>query len=183
MAKLAVAVTLSLTLAITASADATERDQKLDMLFTQLLAAEDAEAAKGIQTQIEAIWYDSESDSSNLLFLRATSAMEQGVLETALVHLDDLVRLYPDFAEGWNVRATVHFNLGNLRMSRQDIAETLRREPRHYGALSGLGLVNLKRGEPSSALYAYRQALDVNPWLEVPRAMVEILSKTVQRDL
>lgn len=183
MGRLAAIVAIGLLLATSAAAQETGRETELDGLFAQLREAESAEAANALQQKIEAIWHDADSASMNLIFLRAKSAMERGHLHTALEHLDDLVRLEPDFAEGWNARATVHYYLGNYHESRNDITETLRREPRHYGALSGLGLVYMAQREPSAALRSYRAALEVHPWLEGSRTMVEQLSDMLERDI
>ncbi len=183
MGRLAVIVAIVLAQAGPALAQETSREAELDGLFAQLREAESAEAADVLQREIEAIWHDAESASMNLIFLRAKSAIESGHLHAALEHLDDLVRLEPDFAEGWNARATVHYYLGNYSESREDIAETLLREPRHYGALSGLGLVFMAQREPAAALRSYRSALEVHPWLEGPRTMVEQLSDMLERDI
>ena len=150
--------------------------QRLDALFAELKTA-DAARVQEIEQDIAAIWNDAGSPSMNLLFQRAQEAMATGESVAAITHLNDLVRLAPDFAEGWNLRATVHYYTGAYRKSLADIRETLLREPRHYGALSGLGLVFLKMGDAKSALEAYRAALELHPHLEGPREMARELAE------
>ena len=91
--------------------------------------------------------------------------MNDGQLETALNFFDEVIRLAPGFAEGWNKRATVFYLMKNLDRSVNDIAQTLRLEPRHFGALSGLGLINQALGHTKAAIRAYERALKINPHL------------------
>ncbi len=148
--------------------------QRLDSLFARLKLADEQEA-QSIQSDILEIWNDSGSASMNLILLRAHQAMAVGMLDIALNHLDDLVRLAPDFAEGWNARATVHYYRGNYEKSLADIQATLMLESRHFGALSGLGLVFLALGDEQAALNAYRAANEVHPHLSGPKKMITIL--------
>ncbi|MEM7422831.1 MAG: hypothetical protein AAF334_03855, partial [Pseudomonadota bacterium] len=113
------------------------RAAHLDQLFSRL-AEEDNPDWQRVQGQIWAAWNQSGSDSMNLLARRADEAMEAKNYDLALQFLNDLVRLAPEFAEGWNKRATLYFIREDYGASLEDIAETLRREPRHFGALSGL---------------------------------------------
>jgi tetratricopeptide (TPR) repeat protein len=87
-------------------------------------------------------------------------------LDDALAAFDELVRLAPDFAEGWNKRATLHYLMGNLSASLADIDRTLKLEPRHFGALSGRGLVYLALGREEPALAAFDAALAIYPNLQ-----------------
>ena len=141
----------------------TEADE-LDALF-ELLADPKNENWEAIQAQIHGIWNHSGSPSMDLLARRADKAMEAEDWDTALVHLNDLTRLAPDFAEGWNKRATVFFLQGEYGASLDDIARTLRLEPRHFGALSGLGIILDRVGDSPGALEAYRRAEKLHPHL------------------
>jgi len=138
------------------------RKTHLDELFDRLA---DPEAADWelVQAQIWRTWNHSGSPSMDLLAGRADKAMSAKDFDTALIHLNDLVRLAPEFAEGWNKRATLHFIRGDLGPSLNDIARTLRLEPRHFGALSGLGIILDRIGDKKGALEAYRRAVKVHP--------------------
>ena len=159
------------------------RAAHLDGLFARL-ADPGAEDWRRVQAQIWTAWSETGSASMNLLLLRATRAMETKDYDTALIHLNNLVRLDPDFAEGWNKRATVHFLREEYGRSVSDIERTLALEPRHFGALSGLGIILDRTGDKEGALTAYRAALAVHPNMEGAQAAVEKLSKDVEgRDL
>src|SRR6476646_8072318 len=92
--------------------------------------------------------------------------MGQGLPALAMPILDDIVMRAPDWAEGWNKRATVLYILGEQDRSLADIEHVLALEPRHFGALSGIGLIRIAKGQPREALAAYRRALAVNPFLK-----------------
>ncbi|MEM9104035.1 MAG: tetratricopeptide repeat protein, partial [Pseudomonadota bacterium] len=139
-------------------------EARLDALFDELSDPENSNW-EATQNQIRRAWNQSGSDSMDLLARRADQAMEAEDLDTALIHLNDLTRLAPDFAEGWNKRATVYFMRGDYGPSLEDIARTLRLEPRHFGALSGLGIILDRVGDKEGALEAYRRAAKLHPHL------------------
>lgn len=155
------------------------RAEHLEGLFS-LLADKDNKDWDRTAQQIQVIWNRSGSDSMDLLLFRAREAMEEKQYDVALVHLDDLTRLAPDFAEGWNVRATVHFVTENYGRSLEDIAKTLKLEPRHFGALSGLGIILDRIGEQKAALEVYRRAQAIHPHLEGVNEGIKKLSKDVE---
>ena len=156
--------------------------ERLDALFAALRDSS-AEEALAIQSDIYDIWHDPGSDSMRLIFNRAQAAMSEGRLGVAVDHLDDLVLLAPEFAEGWNARATAHYLAGAYQSSLDDIRETLAREPRHFGALSGKGLVYLSIGNFRLALDAFRQALSVHPHLPAANRMVQALERRFGRTI
>ncbi|MGF1550928.1 MAG: hypothetical protein ACFBWO_00305 [Paracoccaceae bacterium] len=159
------------------------REAQLDALFDRLGAAEGREA-EVLQAQIWRVWRRSGSDSMDLLLRRGMEAIEDEAFDAAFVHLNDLVRLAPDFAEGWNQRATAHFLRGDYGRAMQDIEATLALEPRHFGALAGLGIILDRTGYDAGALSAYRRALEVNPHLDGAQKGVDKLSPDVDgRDL
>lgn len=155
------------------------REMHLDQLFA-LLATPDLRNWEQVASQIQAAWNRSGSDSMDLLAHRADKAMATDDYDTALLHLNDLVRLAPDFAEGWNKRATVYFLRGDYGPSLEDIAETLRREPRHFGALSGLGIILDRIGDKKGALEAYRRATAIHPHLPGAQEGIKKLAKEVE---
>ena len=96
----------------------------------------------------------------DLLLKRGREAMAAGRNDEAIEHFTALIDHDPDFAEGWNARATAYFNAGLLGPSVADIAETLKRNPKHFGALSGLGAIYEQLDRKDRALQVYRAALD-----------------------
>jgi tetratricopeptide (TPR) repeat protein len=151
---------------------------RLDALFARL-ARNDSPDWLSVQNEIWAQWSRSGSPAMDLLLMRAESAMEHGRFELALRFLDDLVRLAPDFAEGWNKRATVYFLLEDYGRSVADIQRTLALEQRHFGALSGLGMILERLGDKNGAMRAYRRGLEVHPNLPGAADGVERLAPDV----
>ncbi|MFM2389762.1 MAG: hypothetical protein RLZZ437_1317 [Pseudomonadota bacterium] len=155
----------------------------LDDLFTRLKAAEAAEAGR-IETEIWLEWSKSGSPSMDLLLQRGRDAMDAGDLPAAIEHLTALVDHAPDFAEGWNARATAYFMAGEFGPSIDDIAHTLSLNPRHFGALAGLGMIFEEIGKPEKALEVYHAALAIHPHMEGVLESVERLEiETAGQDL
>ncbi len=141
------------------------RAEDLDRLFERLKTA-DAEEAARIEPLIWIEWSKSGSPAMDLLLQRGREAMEAGDLDLAIKHLTALVDHAPDFAEGWNARATAYFQAGQFGPSVADIAQTLRLNPRHFGALSGFGMILEETGRKEEALEVYRAALAIHPQLQ-----------------
>ena len=158
--------------------EAARNRARLDALFA-LLAQHDSPDWLSVQNEIWVLWSHSGSPAMDLLLMRAESAMESDRFELALRFLDDLVRLAPDFAEGWNKRATVYFLLGEYGRSVADIQRTLALEQRHFGALSGLGMILERLGDKQGAMRAYRRGLEVHPNLPGAAEGVERLAPDV----
>ncbi len=147
----------------------------LDKLFERLAAAKSAEEAKGIANLIQRRWARSGSDTADLLMSRAQEALKAQELPLAVELLDRVISLEPGWAEGWNQRANALFLLGDPIRSLLDIGEALKREPRHYGAMMGLGAILRQQGDDKRAMVAYRQALAIYPELEAVKEAVEAL--------
>ena len=107
-------------------------------------------------------------------------AMDRGEFGSALQHFSSLIQRSPGFAEGWNRRATLHYLQGDYASSARDIKQTLLLEPRHFGALSGLGLIMMRLREPDAAIVAFEKALVVNPHVANVRYHLERLRNLVQ---
>ena len=178
MRKMLLAALLSLGLAAPSLAD--QRDSRLPDLFARLKSAASLESAQPIEAEIWAIWAESDNDDVNILMRLAVDAINREDFETALTLLDKMVEVAPDFAEGWNKRATVRYLTGDLDSLEADVAKVLALEPRHFGALSGLGLIHLARGDAERALEAFKRALEVNPTMPGPQHWVEQLKTTVE---
>src|SRR3954466_4341992 len=118
-----------------------DRGRGLDFLFGALKAAPDEASAKHVEARIWALWLQTPSDTAALLMLRAKAAMDAQQVDVALKLLDSVVKLRPDYIEAWNRRATIYYLKNDYTHSLQDIREVLVREPRHFGALAGLGMI------------------------------------------
>src|SRR5690349_7494496 len=158
--------------------------RNLDFLFEALKLAPDDPTAKQIEQRIWATWFISPSDTANLLMSRVRTAIEAKDTDLALKLLDALIKIRPDYVEAWNRRATVYFMKNEYGKSLADIREVLKREPRHFGALSGLGMILQELGEDRRALEAYRRALAVYPRIErIPETVKTLQEKVEGRDI
>ncbi len=150
--------------ACNASTPAASRpDPELDALFSQLELAEDVQTAAPVEQAIWAHWADSGSPTVNILLERATAAENAGDAELAERFLDQASDLAPDYAETWNRRANLYYSTDDYPGAIAAIQETLKREPRHFGALAGLGLIYEELGQQRAALEAFRAALVIHP--------------------
>jgi tetratricopeptide (TPR) repeat protein len=110
--------------------------------------------------------------------------MDAKQMDVALKLLDAVIKLRPDYVEAWNRRATVYYLQNDYEHSLQDIEQVLVREPRHFGALAGLGMIMQDLGDDKRALDAFRQALAVNPYLDKVPELVKTLTEKVEgRDI
>jgi tetratricopeptide (TPR) repeat protein len=157
------ALTLSVSLLLTTLGGAwAQSAERLDQLFTALAGAGEDEW-EAIETDIWVEWSHSGSAAMDLLLERGRQAMAAGDSEAAIAHLSALIDHAPDFPEGWNARATAYFQAGLYGPSLADIRQVLALEPRHFGALAGLGLILEEIGEEAGALEAYRLGAEVHP--------------------
>jgi tetratricopeptide (TPR) repeat protein len=161
-----------------------DRSRGLDFLFGALKAAPDEASAKHVEARIWALWLQTPSDTAALLMMRAKAAMDAHQIDVAQKLLDALVKLRPDYIEAWNRRATLYYLQNDYAHSLQDIQQVLVREPRHFGALAGLGMIMQELGDEKRALDAFRKALAINPHLEKVPELVKSLSEKVEgRDI
>lgn len=161
-----------------------DRAKSLDFLFGALKAAPDREAAEHVEARIWAVWATTPSDTAALLMSRVQTALEKKNNDLALKLLDALVKVRPDYIEGWNRRATLRYMQDDYAPALADIREVLAREPRHFGALTGLGLILQELGEDKRALEAYRAALAIHPYLDkVPERIRTLAEKVEGRDI
>lgn len=157
-----------------AAAPASPREQ-LDALFARLAAAKDSDETEGIVATIDRLQLQSGSPTSDLLMGRAVSTMENGDYQVSLSLLDAIIGLQPDWAEGWNKRATARYLAGDAKGAVADIAQTLARDPRHLGALAGLGTIFEDAGQREQALRAYQRALAIAPqWKPMAEAAARV---------
>lgn len=154
---------------------ARQDDPRLAPLFAKLQATPNDDEGETLVEEIWSIWLRHVDEKIDRLMARGMLAMTRQDFDAALSIFDDMVALAPDFAEGWNKRATVHYLLGNHAASLADVERTLALEPRHFGALSGLGLIHLARGDDRAALAAFERGLKVNPHMRLIKVRVREL--------
>lgn len=176
----ALVVLLALGLAVSEIARADQNDPRLDRLFERLQSADSGAEASSIEQRIWRLWHHSDDVYVRRLMERGTAAMTRRDLERAIEHFDLMVTWAPEFAEGWNRRATVHYMLGNYDQSVRDIQRVLALEPRHFGALSGLGMIYEAIEQPEAALRSFEAALEIHPHLEGIRERVEELQRRLE---
>ena len=166
------------------SSTASAASQTQDLL-DKLARAPSAEAAKKIVINIQEAWINSHKDlSEKQLMSQALSSMDNGNLTKAERELTELIQKNPDFVEAWNKRATVRFFNGDLAGSETDVFEVLSREPRHFGAISGLAMINVHVGALEEAVKAYEMLLDIHPHAKDAKRYLPHLKKKIgQHDL
>ena len=149
-------------------------------LLDELAEASSGEMAKTIIINIQQAWINSHEDSSEKrLMSQALSAMDDGNLVKAERELTKLIKKNPDFVEAWNKRATVRFFNGDFSGSETDVFEVLSREPRHFGAISGLAMINVHMGALREAVKAYEMLLNIHPYAEDAKKFLPKLKKQI----
>ena len=152
----------------------------LDFLFEALKVAPDAASAKHIETRIWSLWLASGSDTATLLMTRVKTAMDAKDTDLAIKLLDSIIELKPDYVEAWNRRATIYYMQKDYVRSMSDIRQVLILEPRHFGAISGLGMIMQEFGDEKRALDAFRRAVDVHPHLQKIPDVIKSLTEKVE---
>lgn len=140
-----------------------EKAEMLNDLFSQLAKETKTGAANGIVRRIWASWTDSGSATINGLMNFSKQSMDKRKFAEAEDLLDQIVTLAPDYPEGWNRRATLYFLMRQYGKSIRDIEQTLRYEPRHFGALAGLGMILQQVGNKKKALETWYKLLEIYP--------------------
>lgn len=143
---------------------------RIDGLFADLKRAGNEAAARRISQRIRQEWSKSGSATIDLLMAWSTKAVEDKKYDAALDYLDEIVTLAPGYAEGWNLRATVHFARDDYARSMADIDRVLRLEPRHFGALAGMAAILKATGHTRAAASAYERLLDIYPMMRDAQA-------------
>ncbi len=159
------------TLPATSMADQTS--DVLDDLFDRLKASTSAFEAAAIEGLIWKVWIHRGVAEVDKNMTRGIVAMTEGDFKVSLAYFDRVVRRDPGFAEGWNKRATVYYLMGKFDASVADIKKTLALEPRHFGALSGMGLIYDALGNQAAAVKVWEKALEINPHMAGIRHRIE----------
>jgi tetratricopeptide (TPR) repeat protein len=161
-----------------------DRTKNLDFLFEALKIAPDATSAKHIEDRIWALWVSAGGDTATELMRRVKVATESQSVDLALQLLDKIVEIKPDYVEGWNRRATLHYMKKDYSRSLADLRQVLVREPRHFGAMAGLGLIMQELGDDKRALDVYRRLIAIHPHMpRIPDLVKTLKEKVEGRDI
>jgi tetratricopeptide (TPR) repeat protein len=160
---------------------ADQTDARLSGLFNDLKVSESLGSALSVERQIWAIWSEVEGERVEREMVVGARALQARDWPRAIAAFTKVVELAPQFAEGWNKRATAYYLADDLDASALDIHTTLSLEPRHFGALSGMGLIFLQQGDLAGALMAFEQVLRVNPQSVPARTHVRELRTRLRR--
>jgi tetratricopeptide (TPR) repeat protein len=162
----------------TAAGADTKQVDELDQLFGKLKTTTETDEQRTAQSRIWSIWMQSGSVTQDLILQQATAAMVDEEYYTSEAMLNVLIGKQPGDAEPYNKRAELYFLMGRLDEALKDTDATLEREPRHFGALAGKGLILQRMGREKDALEAYHQALAINPNLTGVAAAAKLIEKT-----
>ena len=168
-------IVLAASLAGPVNAVADQQDPRLGDLFMSLAGAPNLGQALRIESTIWQIWLDGGQPALNEKMNRGIAAMNANRLGDAAERFSELIAAEPSFAEAWNKRATVYYLMDRFEDSVRDIERTLALEPRHFGAISGMGLIFLERGDEVGALDAFEKVLEIHPHARGARFYVEQL--------
>ncbi|MGH8759878.1 MAG: tetratricopeptide repeat protein, partial [Burkholderiales bacterium] len=146
-------------------------------LLMAALYDSDARVRQAAEGAIWQVWRRSGDQATDRVFERGLAQMQSRELPAAVETFSQVIGMKPDFAEGWNKRATVYFLLGENDLSLKDCAEVLKRNPQHFGVLSGYGQIYVRKGDLERALDYFRRALAINPNLEGVRGSIELIEK------
>jgi tetratricopeptide (TPR) repeat protein len=160
---------------------AEQEDARLEGLFEVLRTTPDAEEASAVEARIWEIWLESGSEAIDALMAEGVGAMESRRYDDAITLFGEIIERAPGFAEGWNKRATVYFLRQDYTASVQDIQRTLALEPRHFGAISGMGQIFLRQDDLAGALEAFEAVLRIHPHARTIREAVEELRLLVPK--
>jgi Flp pilus assembly protein TadD len=172
------ALTLAATVPLQVKAD--QMDTRLDDLFQRLTQTPSPTEASATEDAIWTLWMAHPDERAGRYMFAGIRQMNDGQLHEALITFSRLVEMEPKFAEAWNKRATVYYMLQDYDASARDIAETLKLEPRHFGALSGLGLVNIALGRFQAAITAFEMAMAHHPHLRGARENIKNLKEELK---
>ena len=161
MFKVLVTAILIIILPLKSFADQT--DKRLNYLFEKLIIAENDIEINKITNQIWKIWNEIDDPKVTRLFETGVQMISLGFYKRSIDYFDKVIISKPNFAEAWNKRATAHFMMGNFDLSMEDISQTLQLEPRHFGALDGMGLIFIHLNEHEKAIEIYDKMLEIFP--------------------
>ena len=175
-----IAVLILLVYSLASPAD--QNDPALDRLFERLTITTSDEEASNITREIWQRWTANDDPEVSHLMKIGIRALNYSTYRRALQSFDRVIEMAPEFAEGWNKRATLYYHIREYQRSIDDIKETLQLEPRHFGAWSGLGMVSIAQENYSGALAAFKKDLSINPHIANIRRYVQKLEDWQRRE-
>lgn len=165
------------------SVHADQTDVELDALFARLLVEDRPRAITTIENQIWEIWHQHSDADVEALMAAGIRRMNAQRYNEALQIFSEIIKVYPDYAEAWNKRATLYYVAGEMEASIEDIEQTLALEPRHFGALSGLGMVYLQQQKLTQAKSAFEALIKVHPNSPNAKQNLSIVNSRLERSL
>jgi tetratricopeptide (TPR) repeat protein len=175
-------LTAALALSVPAVVSADQTDQRLDDLFQTLQTSSDGGKLLEVEADIWKIWYDSGEAEIDSLMLEAGALMGSGDLTAAEMIYADIIKRAPAFSEGWNRRATVRFYQRDYDGSLADIEQTLKLEPRHFGAIWGLGMIMGLQQDYQRAISAFEKLLEIKPNSRDAGPRIELLKQAQAKE-
>ena len=161
---------------IFSSATADQSDPRLDELFLNVKDSQNELSSSVYIASIWKIWSETNDPKSQQLYNLGNQLLKQRKYNQSLIVFNQLIINKPDFAEGWNKRATLHFLMGNFNDSIKDIDKTLDLEPRHFGALDGLGQIHFKLNNFSESIHTYERLLTIVPHSSSAKKMLKLMN-------
>ena len=168
--------------ALAPSVSADQQDPSLPKLFQFLKTTTSPDEAGALEDKIWSVWAETGDPALDKLMIQSSDAMGRNDFQAALKDLDAITAEKPNFAEGWNKRATVYYMMGDYEKALADIDRALELEPRHFGALSGLGLTNLKLGRDEAAVDAFERVLEIDPLYPNAKLNLELAKDAMKRN-
>jgi len=168
--------------ALVPGAGADQRDPSLPKLFEFLKTTTSSDEAGALEDKIWSVWAETGDPALDKLMIQSSDAMDRHDFQAALKDLNAITAQKPNFAEGWNKRATVYYLMGDYEKALADIDRTLELEPRHFGALSGLGLTNMKLGRDDAAVDAFERVLKIDPLYPNAKLNLELAKDAAKRN-
>ncbi len=159
-----------------------QTDERLDSLFQLLQQSEDATKLNEVEAEIWAIWFQSGDPEVDSMMVKAASSARSGDLDGAESNYTKVIERSPEFSEGWNRRATIRYYREDLDGSLADIEQTLRLEPRHFGAIWGLGMILGSQQDYARAILAFERLLELKPSAADARPRIEMLKQAMTDD-
>ena len=163
--------------------NANERDNQLNRLFNELKINNIA-LVYGTEQKIWEIWSTHPTDENlTLELLKGSNLMQGDTISESIKIFSKLIKLDPNWAEAWNKRATALYLIGDYEASQNDIDRVLELEDRHFGALAGQGLVNIKLENYEKAIESYKRAQEIYPAMQSPKIMIEQIEQLIKQQL
>ena len=175
-------LTMALMLMLPLLASSDQNDPRLDELFEMLRSSQDQGKLVEVEAEIWEIWYDSGNEEVDAMMALGSRSARAGDLGAAEAIYSQVIEQMPEFSEGWNRRATIRYYRNDYDGSLADIEETLRLEPRHFGAIWGLGMILGRQRDFERAILAFERLLEIKPNAGDARPRIELLKQEMSKE-